>query len=436
MRYLISALAVFLLPISSIGQKLNKYIERSLYTHINILASDSLEGRRAGTIGEHHASEYISKYFKTIGLAPLKDIDAFTIPFDISEGEKLDSNSYIKLNNNNLELNQIIFLPFTVRKFSIKGTTFANLKEKGGFWMVDIKDNFKNLHPHSDIISELSKFTQYAVSNGCQTIMFYNAPEFILPGIINQPFTHDFGIPALYLPQLHNGLITFENPLQFEFSYSFSKSIRKSNNVVGYLDNRRDTTIIVGAHYDHLGYGEDGNSMLRNGAPQIHNGADDNASGTTALLEIAKHIVNNRKKYARYNFIFAAFSGEELGLLGSKQIAEILVKTPHHIKFMLNLDMVGRLNPVSKAITIGGYGTSPSWSSIFGMLSSRDLTIKFDSTGSGPSDHTSFYRKNIPVLFYFTGLHQDYHKPTDDIEKININGITLVIKNVLDVVRL
>ncbi|HEX4876778.1 MAG TPA: M20/M25/M40 family metallo-hydrolase, partial [Chitinophagaceae bacterium] len=181
----------------------------------------------------------------------------------------------------------------------------------------------------------------------------------------------------------------------------------------------------------HLGYGEDGNSMLRTGEKLIHNGADDNASGTAALIELARKLKASKAK--NNNYLFIAFSGEELGLFGSKYFTEhptIDLKTAN---YMINMDMVGRLNDSTRALTIGGYGTSPKWSEYYSsatMKSQKDFLFKYDSSGTGPSDHTSFYRKDIPVLFYFTGLHTDYHKPSDDAVRVNYSGEAAIIYHI------
>ncbi len=210
-----------------------------------------------------------------------------------------------------------------------------------------------------------------------------------------------------------------------------SKEKRTGHNVVGYIDNKATSTIVLGAHFDHLGYGEDKNSMYSGSTPMIHNGADDNASGTASLIELAKWLKKSNLK--KYNYLLIAFSGEELGLFGSKYFTEHATIPIKSVNYMINMDMVGRLNDSSRSITVGGYGTSPTW----GQLIKQDhsyLRIKLDSSGSGPSDHTSFYRKDIPVLFFFTGTHSDYHKPTDDKEKINYNGMLQIIayiKNIL-----
>lgn len=202
-------------------------------------------------------------------------------------------------------------------------------------------------------------------------------------------------------------------------------------NVIGYLDNKADKTIIIGAHYDHLGLNEHHNSTLMNSEGQIHNGADDNASGVSAVLELAKMFSQNKTK-EKTNYVFALFSGEEDGLMGSKNFAEnIKTKYPNVIA-MINLDMVGRLNK-DKDLTIGGVGTSPIFGEIIKKYKPAGFNLAIDSSGVGPSDHTSFYMKDIPVLFLFTGTHSDYHKPTDDTEKINFTGLKNITNYVFNI---
>lgn len=206
---------------------------------------------------------------------------------------------------------------------------------------------------------------------------------------------------------------------------------RTGHNVIGFIDNKAANTIVLGAHYDHLGYGEDKNSMYHGEGKMIHNGADDNASGTSALIELGYWLKKSNLK--KYNYILVAFSGEELGLFGSKYFADNSPVAVSSINYMINMDMVGRLNDSSRSISIGGYGTSPAWGDLI-KTDDPGFKIKIDSSGTGPSDHTSFYLKDIPVLFFFTGTHTDYHKPGDDAGKINYNGMLQIIdyiKNLL-----
>ncbi|MCO5259856.1 MAG: M20/M25/M40 family metallo-hydrolase [Crocinitomicaceae bacterium] len=202
-------------------------------------------------------------------------------------------------------------------------------------------------------------------------------------------------------------------------------------NVVGVLDNGAKNTIVIGAHYDHLGRNEHHHSTQVNSEGQIHNGADDNASGTTALLELARIYSQNKTK-EKVNYIFAFFSGEEDGLIGSKHLAESIKSKYPNVSAMINMDMIGRLNH-EKSLVVGGFGTSPDFAPIIDKTKPAGFNITIDSSGVGPSDHTSFYLKDIPVLFFFTGTHMDYHKPSDDEEKINYYGLRMITSYVFRV---
>lgn len=207
----------------------------------------------------------------------------------------------------------------------------------------------------------------------------------------------------------------------------------KAGNILGFLDNKSESTIIIGAHYDHLGNGHQGSSLDANPQGKIHNGADDNASGVAGVIEVARYFKTNAKK-EKYNFLFICFSGEELGLFGSKFFTEHPTVELSHVNYMLNMDMIGRLDPATNGLAVSGTGTSPVWENLLKSLSTDALKIKTDSAGVGPSDHTSFYLKNIPVLHFFTGSHTDYHKPSDDWDKINYAGETEVLKLIIKLI--
>jgi hypothetical protein len=207
-----------------------------------------------------------------------------------------------------------------------------------------------------------------------------------------------------------------------------------ARNVVGYLDNQAERTIVIGAHFDHLGKGFQAGSLTPESKDMIHNGADDNASGTAGVIELARYFAGNGTK-EKFNFLFIAFSGEELGLFGSKYFAGHATVPMESVAFMINMDMVGRLED-DKGVTIGGWGTSPSWGKLMpGIARKNQVRYAVDSSGIGPSDHTSFYLKEKPVLFFFTGIHTDYHKPSDDAEKINAAGEQKILKMIVDLVE-
>lgn len=207
-----------------------------------------------------------------------------------------------------------------------------------------------------------------------------------------------------------------------------------SANIAGYINNGAATTIIIGAHYDHLGIDGQGSSLDANPKEKIHNGADDNASGVSGVIELARYFSTN-KITEKNNFLFVCFSGEELGLLGSKYIAEHSPVDLAAVNYMINMDMIGRLDPQTKSVIINGTGTSPVWEPLLKKLESERLVVKTDSSGTGPSDHTSFYLKDIPVLHFFTGSHSDYHKPSDDFEKINATGEAEVLELIVKVIE-
>lgn len=204
-------------------------------------------------------------------------------------------------------------------------------------------------------------------------------------------------------------------------------------NVIGYLDNGAAHTIVIGAHYDHLGIDGQHSSLDANPANKIHNGADDNASGVTGVLELARYYAKNKRR-ENYNFLFICFSAEELGLIGSKYFTENPTIALDKVNFMINMDMIGRLDTASRTLLVHGTGTSPVWEPLFKELSNERVVIKTDSSGVGPSDHTSFYLKDIPVLHFFTGAHADYHKPTDDWDKINLEGQKQVLQLIAAVI--
>lgn len=223
------------------------------------------------------------------------------------------------------------------------------------------------------------------------------------------------------------------------FSFTFNSNphspgvgeSRMGKNVVGYIDNKATTTVVIGAHYDHLGYGTAGNSR-NTGEPAIHNGADDNASGVAALLYVAESI--KKSKLKKNNYLFLAFSAEELGLIGSKKFVEAKSIDVKKVNYMFNMDMVGRLNE-EKVLAVNGAGTSPAWASALAGVPNTDLKIKTSESGLGPSDHASFYLQDIPVLHFFTGQHADYHKPSDDSEWINYTGIQEVAEYISSLVK-
>jgi aminopeptidase YwaD len=237
------------------------------------------------------------------------------------------------------------------------------------------------------------------------------------------------------------------------FKVNLVKKQTDAYNVIGILEGTdavlKNEAIVIGAHYDHLGKG--GQGSLAVNSTEIHRGADDNASGTAALLEIARQLAKEKKN--KRTIIFIAFGGEEEGLLGSKHYINDPIFPLEKTIAMLNMDMVGRLQ--EDKLTVGGIGTASEWKDLvnsnnksgFATIGNEvptnvkiankqtgevinklypNFSLQLNEEGFGPSDHSSFYGKQIPVLFFFTGSHADYHKPTDTADKINYAGLAKI----------
>jgi len=215
---------------------------------------------------------------------------------------------------------------------------------------------------------------------------------------------------------------------EVKYTTADSSGTITGHNVVAYLDNNADETVVIGAHYDHLGFGDEG-SLYRGDEKAVHNGADDNASGVAMLLDLAGKL---KKANKGNNYLFIAFSGEEMGLLGSNYFAKNPTLSKENINYMVNMDMVGRLKADS-TLAVYGTGTSPMFKQTLEAHNGKFKLIENES-GIGPSDHTSFYLQDIPVLHFFTGQHEDYHKPSDDFDKLNYDGMNTISGYIFDVI--
>lgn len=222
-----------------------------------------------------------------------------------------------------------------------------------------------------------------------------------------------------------------KNPHQdAEFSSEKNDSTETGKNVIAYIDNKAEYTVVIGAHYDHLGMGGEG-SLYREG-DAIHNGADDNASGVAMMLHLADSLQKTNSP-KNNNYLFIAFSGEEEGLLGSNYFVKNPTIDTKKVTYMLNMDMVGRLNS-ENTLAVYGVGTSPNLKQTVNA-NAGNLNIVENESGVGPSDHTSFYLSDIPVLHFFTGQHEDYHKPSDDTEKVNFQGMEMVSNYIFSIIK-
>ena len=436
-------LAVLLfLPIITFSQKLkkaDKAILTNLQAHVTYLADDKLEGRRAGSLGEKLASDYIIQQFKKNGLQPRGDNNGWLQAFEIYEGKQVNPATFLFINGNDMKLNTDYFpLSFSANA-ATEAVVARDLSESGEPWFFDVKELLEEnkANPHYDLSQAIQAKSNSAAAKGATALILYNSGDTKDELRFNsRERLEPVKIPVLYLTNSSSRKFLSDEAasLEIKLRVDIGPKTRTGHNVIGFLDNKAATTIVLGAHYDHLGFGEDGNSLNRDTVKAIHNGADDNASGTAALIELAGLLKSSKSK--SNNYLFIAFSGEELGLNGSKYFTEHSPVNLTSINYMINMDMVGRLNETNKTLTVGGIGTSPLWGQVFSVPAKKlPFAIKIDSSGTGPSDHSSFYRKDIPVLFFFTGLHTDYHKPSDDYDKINYNGQLQIVKYILTVIE-
>ncbi len=460
-----------------------------LKRHVMYLASDELEGRRPGTKGDELAANYIAEEFKSYGLKPLGDNGTYFQNFKFVSELKVGKNNSLAVDIEGKTINftpdvdfrpmnftsdtsittQLVFVGYGIEADTLNYNDYAG---------IDVKDKIAMIFRYSpDGNNQSSKFSGYssftkkimtARDKGAAGVIFVtgpvdeaNAP--LLP-LRNERGSMNSGIAVIQLDQkVANSL--FENigmdlyslqktinenkkPNSFNFpnttvtlTTEIEKIYSNTANVVGYIEGMdaalKNEHIIIGAHFDHLGFGGVGSGSTSPDTIAIHNGADDNASGVAGLLEIAQSIASKRTQIKR-SYVFVAFAAEELGLLGSAYYVKNSPLPLEKSVAMINLDMIGRLK--DSVLTIQGVGTSPVWNEIIQKQSAVGgsnsvFKLKLGQDGFGSSDHASFNSKNIPVLFFFTGLHGDYHRPSDDWQLINYDGQKMVTNFVIGVLE-
>lgn len=425
----------------------DQQLKETLKQHISTLASDAFEGRETGTPGEKMAYEYIIKNFKKSGLKQKGD-KGYLQEFNFTSGAEFGPSTQLLINSTFYESGKDFFpLPYSsngvVTGYVTKlkyGITDPRLNTDDYKGKVNLSKRLFVLEtgtpdgndPHGKFGEwDLRKKIDLAIKKGAAAILFINSDT------TSDDPSHDWKnhtapstIPVLFVKGHAASVLKDSIITNCTAGAEIIKIEKQGHNVIGFIDNKAEKTVVVGAHYDHLGYGDEGS--LYRGAPAIHNGADDNASGTAALIELGKFVKG--KKLKKSNYLFIAFSGEEKGLLGSNYFVKHPTIDLKKVSYMLNMDMLGRLKPDEKTLIINGTGTSEIWKSLIDSSKTPNLKIKETDSGIGPSDHTSFYLQDIPVLHFFSGTHSDYHKPSDDEDKINYEGeimIVHMIENIL-----
>jgi aminopeptidase YwaD len=441
MKYLLLTLSIICINLPAIaGGKKNKKAKQALITQlkkdIGYLASDELEGRRMGTPGEKLAVDYIKSRMQQIGLDGFF-AGQYNQTFTVNQGKTLSEKTNCNIGKNDLTNTDFTPMPFGADG-GFSATIMTAVLEKDAPAIIAASSVSKKslANPHSDALSEYQQRAQLELEKGAVSVIFFNDIDSSYDFEFDATTKADTTFDAVCIFINYNAAKKYllpgmqEDLLDIVCDVEHLEKSRTGYNVAGLLNNNAAQTIVFGAHLDHLGYGEDHNS-LHTGKPAIHNGADDNASGVAAVLALAGQANSFSTKY---NYLFVTFSGEELGLFGSKKFLEQNSNFIPQINCMINIDMLGRFDNQKNTITIGGVGSSPQWGDIINNTK-KTFTAKFDSSGVGPSDHTSFYLKQKPVLFFFTGLHSDYHKPSDDADKINYEGEAMLINYIADITK-
>ncbi|OPZ97925.1 MAG: Aminopeptidase YwaD precursor [Bacteroidetes bacterium ADurb.Bin408] len=428
-------------------------VNTRLYSIIQTLAHDSLKGREAGSEEELKAALFIKNKFLEIGLLSVLKDSAYLQQFEITDGIKLNDQNYLNINGKTYSLmndfhplnssgngkvsGEIIRVGWGVQDknsgyddydFYLNDHQGKELKNKIFAIELGAPPAFKDKKNNFDNIDAKIKL---ATEKGAAAVIFIRSDDDLTkPTFEKSRFEQPVSIPVIFADQTAYKTIMDSNAPMAEISVNIQKDIKNAYNVVGYLDNNAPYTVVIGAHYDHLGMG--GPISRHKGPPDVHHGADDNASGVATIIELARTL--KCKGFSKYNFCFVAFSAEEKGLIGSNYFAKNETIKHNKINFMLNIDMVGRIDTAENKLSLIGTGSSPLWDSILNFKTDSVVIVKGNQV-TGGSDHASFYFYNIPVIFFFSGLHDDYHKPSDLPEKINVNGIYYTLNFLYNIIE-
>jgi aminopeptidase YwaD len=453
-----------------------------LKAHVRYLASDELEGRGSGTEGNRKAAQYIAKAFEEYGLKPAGKNGTYFQEFEFVASVKLGpANALVVQRAGAAPMRLTVDEDFRPFGFSANGKVQASAVFAGyGITAPDLKyDDYEGLDVNGKVVialrygpdgndmhSEFYRFTslrnkaRYAREKGAAALIIVDAHNDELAKLSYDQSHATSGIPCVAmrssvleqlfaqskrsLAAIKDSIKASRRPIGFALpNVSISletdvvKVMDKTANVLGYLEGTdpqlKDEVVVVGAHFDHLGYGGEGSGSLVPHLHEIHNGADDNASGTAGLLELAQRFAATQSRPR--TLLFIGFSGEEMGTLGSQYYVNNPFFPLNKTIAMLNMDEIGRLN--QNALTVYGTGTSPEWVPLVrkfnATMGADTFALKLVPDGFGPSDHAQFYAKDIPVLFFFTGTHDDYHKPSDDWEKINYEGQERVVRYIFNI---
>jgi hypothetical protein len=410
--------------------------------HVRFLADDRLEGRSVGSPGERCAGDYLAGQFASLGLAPAGSQGSWFQPFPIRKGSELGPENRLAVAGRAYALgSEWVPAGYSAssaleRDLIYGGHLLSNPGDPSDeFARLDISDRIVVVEwgdpddPHGTGVRGDPHFKATVAAGRDAAGILLLAPTGMELPSLDEEMRAALAIPVGIVSGAAAAILreALIRGAQAELRTDVRATSAEARNVVALLPGAnpllRDEYIIVGAHYDHLGYGGEGS--LAPDETAVHNGADDNASGTAALLDIARRLVAEPR--LDRSVLFIAFTGEERGLLGSAFFVREPTIDLQGTVAMLNLDMVGRV--VDDALTVLGVGTAAEWEEIVDRANadmSAPLRIGKSRDGYGPSDHSSFYGAGIPVLHFLSNLHEDYHRPSDDWEKINVDGLERV----------
>jgi Zn-dependent M28 family amino/carboxypeptidase len=431
-----------------------------LQQHVSYLASDALDGRRTGTPGANDAARYIAGEFSRAGLTPANRkmerkpraiIASYLQTFPYVGRVELGKNNVLAIQNGEsfragedwmplgISANQTLDLTGIVNAgYGITANELNYNDYKGTYSKTQVAvistgtPDGDNPHGRFTSTGQLRFKVAAAQSAGVGALLIISSEA----DLKNEPLARLHydnaglaGIPVAVISK--QAAEKLANAKELKLTTDVVRAEVPAYNVVGVIEGSdpvlKNEAIILGAHYDHLGRGGEGSLAPRSG--EIHHGADDNASGSAGLIELARVFGAQRPKLKR-TLVFIAFGGEEEGLLGSNYYVNHPLVPLDKTTAMINMDMIGRMK--DSKLMIGGVGTATEWRP---LLAKTDFSLSLSDDGFGPSDHSSFYGKQIPVLFFFTGTHNDYHKPSDTFDKINYNDEARILSLVARIVR-
>jgi hypothetical protein len=448
------------------------------FKHVSFLASDDLKGRGDGTPELERAADYIASQFRMFGLKPAGENDTFFQKFQITTGTDYGQRNVLDIDGLKLKIDEdfepmslslageadspLVFAGYGITARDLQWDDYQDINAVGKIVLVlrhepqelDPNSRFdgKNMTPHATFMNKAINAKQH----GAKGILFITDPnnhpddKDTMTSAMREAGTDESGIIAMRvrrervaplfeklgksISEAQRSMDSNLKPQSFDLQANVRmvadlSRVRKTiRNVIASLPGSdaqlRKEWVVVGAHYDHLGLGDE-HSLAPSQIGQIHHGADDNASGTAGVLEFAQLAAKNRSAFKR-SILFMTFAGEESGLLGSNYFVNHPTVPLGSIAGMINMDMIGRVH--NNELNVLGVGTSPEFKPwIEDFNKSVGLQINYSSSGHDGSDHISFDGKHIPILFFFSGLHSDYHRPSDTSDKINSKGAIQVL---------